>query len=71
LAAKQTFPFLVIHGEEDKHMYIDKLESFMKENFENVEFHAVNGAGDAVFYESPEFVNNTILEFVKRVHGGS
>ena len=71
LAAKQPFPILVIHGEGDKHMYIDKLESFMKENFENVEFHAVKGAGHAVFYESPELVNRTILEFVKRVYGGS
>src|ERR1700709_2326231 len=29
LAAKETFPFLVIHGENDKHMYVDKVENFM------------------------------------------
>lgn len=71
LSAKDTFPFLVIHGDGDKHMYIDKLEAFMGDNFGNVEFHALKGVGHAVFYESPEFVNKTILEFVKKVHGGT
>jgi pimeloyl-ACP methyl ester carboxylesterase len=69
LAAKETFPFLVIHGDGDQHMYLDKLESFMKENFGNVEFHAVKGVGHAVFYETPEFVNKTILNFVQRIRG--
>lgn len=71
LAARYTFPFLVIHGDGDKHMYIDKIEAFMEENFGNVEFHRLKGVGHAVFYESPEFVNRTILDFVKRVQKGS
>jgi len=66
LASKDTFPFLVIHGTEDRHMYVDKIEAFMKENFGNVEFHRVEGAGHATFYETPEFVNRTLLEFVNK-----
>jgi hypothetical protein len=49
LAAKDTFAFLVIQGGEDKYMYIDKLETLVKENFGNMEFHAVKGAGHALF----------------------
>ena len=66
LAAKETFPFLVIHGEEDRHIYVDKIEEYMKTNFGNVEFHRVKGAGHATFYETPEFVNRTVLEFVSK-----
>jgi len=69
LAAKGTFPFLVIHGVEDRHMYVDKLEAFMKGNFGNVEFHRVEGVGHAPFYEVPEFVNRTVLDFVKKQVG--
>jgi pimeloyl-ACP methyl ester carboxylesterase len=71
LERKKTFPFLVIHGDGDKHMYIEKVRAFMESNFGNVEFHGLEGVGHAVFYESPQFVNQTILKFVKRVHGSS
>lgn len=69
LSGKETFPFLVIHGEDDKHMYADKVDAFMKENFGNVEFHALKGVGHAAFYEKPSVVNKLILEFVKRING--
>lgn len=52
-------------------MYVDKLEAFMGENFGNVEFHRVPGAGHMAFYEKPEFVNDIILAFVKRIAGGN
>lgn len=52
-------------------MYIDKIENFMKENFGNVEFHGLKGVGHAVFFESPEFVNKTVLEFVGKVQSTS
>lgn len=68
LEAKDSFPFLVIHGEDDKHIYVDKIESFMKNNFGNVEFHALQGVGHASFYESPEIVNKLILDFIVKVH---
>jgi len=48
-------------------MYADKVEGFMKENFGNVEFHRVEGAGHSPFYEKPDFVNKTILSFVEKI----
>jgi len=71
LAAKETFPFLVIQGTEDQHLYVDKIEAVMKETFGNVEFHRVEGVGHAAFYEVPEFVNQTVLDFVKKQVGGN
>lgn len=47
-------------------MYVDKVEHFMKTHFGNMEFHRVKGAGHAVFYEKPEFVNKAIVDFVQR-----
>lgn len=71
LAVTDTLPVLSVHGVEDRHMYVDKLEVFMKSHFVKVEFIRLAGAGHAPFYEKPEVVNKFILEFVSRVSAES
>lgn len=68
LDAQKTLPILSIHGVEDRHMWVDKMETFMKSNFERVEFHRIAGAGHAPFYEQPVLVNKLILGFVRKSH---
>jgi pimeloyl-ACP methyl ester carboxylesterase len=67
VAARKTFPFLSIHGVQDKHMCVDKMENFMHDNFNNVEFHRLESAGHAPFYEQPVVVNKIIMDFVARI----
>ena len=67
LEAKATFSFLAIHGEEDRHIYVDKVEMFMMENFGNVEFHRLAGVGHMVFYENAKATNRLILNYVQRL----
>lgn len=47
-------------------MLVDNMENFMHENFNNVEFHRLQGVGHAPFYERPTVVNKLILDFVKK-----
>ena len=70
LAARKTLPILSIHGVEDRHMWVDKMEIFMKSNFERVEFHSIGGAGHAPFYEQPVPVNKLILDSVRKTISG-
>jgi pimeloyl-ACP methyl ester carboxylesterase len=67
IAVRKTMPFLSIHGVGDKHMWADKMENFMKSNFDLVEFHKLAGVGHAPFYERPEAVNKYILDFVHKI----
>jgi pimeloyl-ACP methyl ester carboxylesterase len=67
VVARKTFPFLSIHGVKDRHMCVDKMEKFMHGNFKNVEFHRLDSAGHAPFYEQPSVVNKIILDFVNRI----
>lgn len=55
---------MAIHGIEDRHMWVDKMENFMQNNFEQAEFHRIAQAGHAPFYEQPQLVNKLILDFV-------
>jgi len=45
-------------------MWVDKMENFMQNNFEQAEFHRIAQAGHAPFYEQPQLVNKLILDFV-------
>lgn len=66
-AAVTHFPYLVIHGEEDLHLYSSKLKKWlMDHNFSQYEFHVLPGVGHSPFYEAPDVTNKLILEFVGR-----
>lgn len=67
LAAGAKLPICVIHGAKDKHLDVHKVEKFAKENFGEVEFHALNEAGHMSFYECPEKTNQLILDFMRRI----
>jgi pimeloyl-ACP methyl ester carboxylesterase len=70
LAVKDSLPFLVIYGEEDRILLADEVERFMNENFGRVEFHKLGGVGHAAFLERPEVVNRILLEWVRRICRG-
>lgn len=66
IAVQKTLPILSIHGVEDRHMWVDKMETFMRSNFELVEFHRIAGAGHAPFNEQPVPVDKIILGFIHK-----
>ena len=66
LAVKDKLAFLVLQGKLDKYVLGDKLDKFMHSNFKNVEFHILDDCGHAPFYEKPEELNKTTLDWVNR-----
>ena len=67
LAAKDTLPFLVLHGTMDKHVLGEKLEKFMHNNFKNVEFHMWDNCGHAPFFDKPDEFNEATLGWVNGI----
>ncbi|KAE9402061.1 alpha/beta-hydrolase [Gymnopus androsaceus JB14] len=65
-AAVNQFPYLVIHGGEDQHLFAWKLEKWLKDHqFSQYEFHLLPGVGHSPFYEAPDVTNKLILKFVQ------
>lgn len=67
LACGTAVPFLVVQGTADRHVQHDKLGSLMEKHFSGVyTFHRLEGVGHACFYEKPDEVGRSIVEFVQR-----
>lgn len=67
LEASRTLPYLVCQGALDLQVDCQKLVSFMKKTFGNVEIRVIEDCGHAPFYEKAEEVNAAILGFVQRL----
>ena len=62
-AASETIPYLVIHGDKDKHVDGTKLKAFMDANFSSVTFMLLNDVGHAPFWDAPIVTNRAIIDF--------
>lgn len=63
MAASGNIPYLVIHGDKDKHVNGTRLKAFMDANFGNVTFMLLNDVGHASFWDAPIVTNLAIIDF--------
>ena len=67
MKASKTLPYLVLHGDMDKHVEGLKLKAFMTKNFGNFVFRLWKNVGHASFWDDPKDANKEIVAFAKRL----
>jgi len=70
MKASKTMPFLVLHGDMDKHIDGSKLKTFMQKNFGNFAFRLWHNVGHASFFDDPKDANKEIVAFAQRLSRG-
>ncbi|KAI0034468.1 alpha/beta-hydrolase [Vararia minispora EC-137] len=64
----EGLPLLIVHGTEDEQIVAEKVIEEAKPVFKNITVRLFNGLGHALFYEDPEGVMASILDFVRQVN---
>jgi len=68
MAASGSIPYLVIHGDADKHVDGTRLKTYMDNHFGNVEFNLWPNVGHAPFWDAPDDTNFAILAFASKLN---
>ena len=67
MKASSYFPYLILHGNMDKHIDGVKLRAYMNQYFGNFVFRIWNNVGHASFYDDPTDANKEIVAFANRL----
>jgi len=70
MKARLTIPYLVLHGDKDKHVDGLKLKDFMQQNFGNFVFRLYKDVGHACFFDDPKDTSKEIVAFAQRLNRG-
>ena len=66
--AGKILPYLVLHGAMDRFIDGEKLRDYISSHFSNFVFKLWEGAGHALFWDTPEQTNIEIVAFAKKLN---
>ena len=67
LKAAKTLPYLVLHGDMDKHIDGLKVKAYMQQYFGNFAFRLWKNVGHASFFDDPKDASKEIVAFAQRL----